>query len=191
MKKRLIWAGVSLGTALLLAGGWFVWYAFFSGPQLYEAVRYGRHDRIDLLLLIGANIEWTGAEGTTALIHAHEGSIIRLVEAGARVDVTNAGGQTPLHKAARKAWNRATIVLLNHGANSNAQDFRGRSPLFLMAREAARTARGAQTYPAVEDMAVLTQALLAAGANPDLPNNDGVTPRQLLEEAGIGVEEVE
>jgi ankyrin repeat protein len=59
-------------------------------------------------------------------------------------------------------------ILLRAGARVDAQDTRGNTPLW----RAVFESRGRGDT---------IQALLAAGANPDLPNQSGVTPGQLAE----------
>ena len=59
-------------------------------------------------------------------------------------------------------------ILLRAGAMVDAQDTRGNTPLW----RAVFESRGRGDT---------IQALLAAGANPDLPNQSGVTPGQLAE----------
>ena len=55
-----------------------------------------------------------------------------LLELGSDVTVTNRYGQTALHGAA-SMWEDGVIQLLvDHGANVNAEDQRGRTPLYLV-----------------------------------------------------------
>uniref|UniRef100_A0A7S1F8G1 Uncharacterized protein n=1 Tax=Noctiluca scintillans TaxID=2966 RepID=A0A7S1F8G1_NOCSC len=71
--------------------------------------------------------------GLTPLMYvAQNGSVEAvslLLEASARVDLTDEDGLTPLHFAAASGSLRACQVLIEHGASTNAQDDEGRKPM--------------------------------------------------------------
>jgi uncharacterized protein len=75
-------------------------------------------------------------------------------------------GFTPLHFAAQQSQAHLIGVLVEAGADVDAQDRWGDTPLW----RAVFSSRG-------EGATIL--ALLAVGANPDLPNTSGVSPRSL------------
>lgn len=86
-------------------------------------------------------------------------------------------GGTPLHAAARKVQEASMYYLLGLGADINARDVKGRTPLLtLLMVKSDVDRREAARY------------LLQEGAFPDLHDNDGNTARPLLEEkCGIEV----
>lgn len=54
-----------------------------------------------------------------------------LLEHGAKVNLEDKKGRTPLHRAAVNGTVELMHVLLEHGANAGAEDGEGRSPLHL------------------------------------------------------------
>ena len=103
----------------------------------------------------------------------YQSIVKKLLKAGGDVDIRNKGdrpdsGETPLHCAA--LWGRYEIaqLLIDAGANVNAQDDQGSTPL----HEAARTGR-----------VKLSQLLLDSGAKADARDDDGKTPLDRCREA--------
>ncbi len=92
----------------------------------------------------------------------------RSLEAGEDPNARGPGGATPLHLAVRDA--SKVELLLEHGAVVDATTEQGRTPLHL----AASSAGGG---PALE-------LLLAAGASPNAPDREGVTPLQAASLSG-------
>jgi cytohesin len=95
-----------------------------------------------------------------------EAEIVRaLLKAGADPNRVDLDGTTALHYAAG-AGPRAVRLLLNAGADPNARANDGRSSLF----------------SAIEDgLPAVVEALLEGGADPSLPDESGVSPRELVE----------
>lgn len=90
-----------------------------------------------------------------------------LLEQGAEVDARNKAQRVPLHLAAEAVHDAQTDVvrlLAKYGADLNAQDKKGRTPLHRA------------TY---EGRAKAAEALLAAGADPKLPNKSGKTALEI------------
>ena len=52
-----------------------------------------------------------------------------LLDNGAKVDSSNAGGHTPLHEAAYRGYTDIMFELLKRGANPNARSTQKRTPL--------------------------------------------------------------
>jgi ankyrin repeat protein len=100
------------------------------------------------LLAAGANLNLSTDDGTTPLMVAAglgrvtfspgqrrgirstsgEEAVKILVEAGADVNAVNEADFTALHGAAFRGLNEIIQYLVEHGANVNARDFRGRTP---------------------------------------------------------------
>ena len=68
-----------------------------------------------------------------------------LVEAGANVNAVNEGDFTALHGAAFRGLNEIIQYLVEHGADINARDFRGRTPYRLA--EGSKQSFQFQAYP--------------------------------------------
>lgn len=88
-----------------------------------------------------------------------------LIAAGAKVNTTGEGRETPLHQAASGGRTGVAEVLLSAGADVNVKDDEGRTPL-----------HAAAAWGHVE----LTGLLLAAGADPNAVDNDKETPLHLV-----------
>lgn len=138
-----------------LKGATPLWVAAYfangASPDAVAAVEVMR-----VLLAAGAGHSLTTADGTTPLMAAAglghgsyqpgaergarslsaEAAVAALVEAGADVNATNEGQFTALHGAAFRGLNEVIEYLVRHGAQLNAQDFKGRT--------AFRIAQGAQ-----------------------------------------------
>ena len=59
---------------------------------------------------------------------AAEEAVKLLLDAGADVNAVNEADFTALHGAAYRGLNEVIQILVEHGANINARDFRGRTP---------------------------------------------------------------
>ena len=81
----------------------------------------------------------TTEDGTTPLILAArlaiEGMVEQLIEAEADLNFADAAGKTALHWAASVNNVEAVNILLQNGANRDAQDDKDETPLYLAARE--------------------------------------------------------
>lgn len=84
-------------------------------------------------------------------------------------DSRGRNGETPLHWMATLGDDKGVLLLLNAGANINAQDNGGNTPL----------------HRAISDRQVsAAQALLTAGADRALTNIEGLTPKGLADADG-------
>src|SRR5205814_5589793 len=92
-----------------------------------------------------------------------EEAVRLLVEAGVDVNTTNEADFTALHCAAFSGMNELVQYLVEHGANINARDWRGRTPFRL-----AEGAKQSFHYQAWPDVAALLQKL-GADTPPGIP----------------------
>lgn len=123
-----------------------------------------------LLCLAGAQVSTLSAQQSGGVQCEHwntpslpSGFIARCLAAGADPNARNStSGYTPLHWA-NSADDVAALVA--EGANLNARDFLGHTPLHM-----------AVNTPLFDRSAEAVVALLAAGADPSARNNNGETP---------------
>ncbi len=133
-------------------------------------------DSITTLLAAGADVNRADASGTTALhcaviLHEHEG-IRCLLAAGANVHARQGKARlTPLHRAAGQPEDEDKLIppLLAAGADPNARDAKGRTPLHAAAE--LHRSEG-------------IRLLLAAGADVNAQDEEGNTPMHIACESG-------
>ena len=77
-----------------------------------------------------------------------------LLRAGANIHAQAADGQTAVHSAAQKGWNKVLKFLVGNGASINAKDLAGRTPL-----DYAKGNIGANQQPPHPDTAALLEKL--------------------------------
>jgi ankyrin repeat protein len=140
-----------------------------------------RKDRktLGLLLAAGADIDGADKDGRTPLMHAvldsnPDPSFIRhLLESGATPEITDTNQRwTALHFAAQAQVPDVVFLLVAAGAQVDAQDAFGNTPLW----------RAVMTpYP---NTAVI-DILLRGGADPMMRNGHGVSPLDLVRKRGL------
>jgi len=105
----------------------------YSGPDgmapLASAAMCGQTDIVGYLLHHGANPNRKDSSGRTALYLADGETVRLLVEGGARVNIRDLKGWTPLHSQAHENNSQGCQYLIEYGADVNAKDERGRTPL--------------------------------------------------------------
>jgi ankyrin repeat protein len=139
---------------------------------LHECVRQnGSACVLDMLIEVaGVNIDVREKYGCTAThiacLMRNGSALARLVAAGANLDLTDNRGNTPLHYSRfdPTATDQFAVLLLAAGANVHTRSISGRTPL----------------HWASEKLHASVHALVACGADLDAPDDQGVTPRQLL-----------
>ena len=113
----------------------------------------------------------TDREGRTPLHYAaledRADDVRELLDAGAEVNAQDRGGYTPLHFAAQQGSISAATLLVAAGAQVEIADGFGNTAL----HKAAFQFQGGD--PA------LIRLLLDAGADPDIRNNTGKSPREV------------
>jgi ankyrin repeat protein len=177
-----------LTTALVTARGDIIQFLLHSGadpnkrtragvpPILYAGIA-GQHAddplwAIKALIHYGADPCAGDANGHTALHDVGNPQFVEFfLRQGCDVNATTANGRTPLHEAARASMTEGAQVLLAAGANPNAQDDAGTTPLHIAVYEIIDT-----------EYVGFCQLLLDRGADIDCPDGAGRTPRMLMKE---------
>jgi ankyrin repeat protein len=129
-------------------------YNGVDAPDVGDGVSEANRMNVDFirtLLAAGADPRLTTDDGTTPLmaaaglgrctnertlkrgkrLPAAEETVKLLLDAGSEVNAVNEADFTALHGAAFRGLNEVIQILVNHGANINARDFRGRTPFRL------------------------------------------------------------
>jgi hemoglobin len=156
------------------------------GNLLHDAAQAWDIERLRLLLSFGADVNARNFEGghTPLYYVANHVDLSRpadgkavaetLIRHGADVNVQSGPIRgTPLHTAARRDNVAVGSVLLSAGADLEARDIKGETPL--------RRALNCRQPGMIE-------LLLAHGANPDSPDKGCVTPRQVAKKRGLRIE---
>jgi ankyrin repeat protein len=178
--------------------------AAYSANGGASAQNFGQPNRsetgvevLQTLLAAGANLHFTTDDGTTPLMIAAglgratytpreprgirspgaEAAVKVLLEAGADINAVNEADFTALHGAAFRGLNEVVQYLVQHGANINARDFRGRTPYRLA--EGAKQSFQFQSWP--ETAALLKQ--LGADTRLGVPGTVQERARDLAAEA--------
>jgi ankyrin repeat protein len=152
----------------------------YDRTPLHVAV-WHRCDSTVIDTLIGAaciDVDIRDRDGFTAihtacLMHNID-AVTRFVAAGANLELTDKKGDTPLHYGRFDSKGQFTELLLAAGANVHARNNSGNTACHLACQMSHRS----------------LPALLAFGADLDEPDNDGVTPRQLLMTSQPTTEEI-
>jgi len=109
-----------------------------------------------------------------AVLGSSVGMVGLLIESRADLNAKDSHGFTPLHFAAQEYLPEIAQILVGKGEDVNAVDEDGNSVLW----RAIASARGRDE---------VARCLIDNGANADLANHEGVTPRALAERLGSAV----
>ncbi|MBC6613317.1 ankyrin repeat domain-containing protein [Hymenobacter sp. BT507] len=146
-----------------------------SSPRLSPKVVGAVHRRDYLALeqlVTDSTIDLSDDYGRTVLsLVSNYGDVVLLqwvLRKGPALDRQDCNGWTALHFAAQAYAVEMAALLLEAGARVDVSDAYGNTALW----RATFESRG---------QGAMLQLLLAHGANPDQPNNNGVSPRQLAE----------
>lgn len=157
--------------------------AYADSASIFDAIKKGDVAQVDKMLASGTdpNIR-NSAPGTyldnlTALLYAiavEQTECAKLiVEKGADVNATSGEpGMSPLHAAVFIESPTMVEYLIAHGANVNAKDRNGNTPLHHV-NDAANYARTASPQ--------ISNLLIAKGADVNISNNKGETPKYYIE----------
>jgi ankyrin repeat protein len=164
-----------------------------GASPLHNAVTLRRVDLVTFFLARGAKVDIGTVPVVFNAVLRGDAVITKLLlKAGAKTQVLDQNGLTPLHLAAVRPL--VAEVLIDHGANIDAADPRGFTPLMYAANEgnvdvvsmllprhpnlAATTKVGNTALHLAADQghSAIVVMLLAAGANPSVQNTRKQTP---------------
>ncbi len=159
----------------------------YGSSPLAEAVKIADLALVELLLAAGADVESPNEDGQSVLMLAARAGSIEIAEAlvrhGADVNAREAWrGQTALMWAVDAQSVEITQFLIDHGADIEARAVVNDWPVQMTAEPEPRNQyrpTGGMTpllYAARAGCEGCVAALLDAGADPNRPNPDGVTP---------------
>lgn len=149
---------------------------------LVAAVYRNELGQIERMIDSGLDVNATGADERTPLIHAvlsehaSKKTVELLIRRGAHVDYPDGEQKwTALHFAARDHKIEIIEVLLTAGADPNAVDVFGNTPLWRAVMEHS------------PKTASVVKLLVARGSDPEKSNKSGVSPRLLSKRMGKDV----
>src|SRR5215472_9485018 len=162
----------------------------FGSTPLAEATKEGDARMVKTLLAAGSGTEGANADGQTALMIAIKNGDLPvfnlLIDAGAKVNaVEKVQDQTPLMWAAAAGRNAPEMVkvLIAKGANVNARakfnDWAGQITSEPRAQYHTYGGLTPLLYAARSGCYACVEALVSAGADVNLPNNEGMTPMMI------------
>jgi len=135
-----------------------------GNTPLILAAEHGYINAVEALIAHKAHLDRRNNDGSTALMAAiangYPNIATLLVEAEASVNRLNNNGESAVRMAQDKGYTKLVELLKFKGANLELK-FESDSPLYVAA---------------MADNIQLVSELLDKGANPNIPNNDGMTP---------------
>jgi len=177
-----------------------------SQSSLIEAVKTNDLDRINALLVSGADVNGRDKLGETPLhlaaVRGYKETSQLLIAKGADVNAGDKRGLTPLHAAAWMGHQEIVAMLIGEGADVNARDKDGVAALhtaalagrkdtvaLLIAKGAAINAKNVDGVTPLHAAALAghretVSLLIARGADVDAKNEDGLTPLDAASQKG-------
>lgn len=152
------------------------------GPLLHEAAKNGDIRSLRKTLRSGSELDVNELddEDRTALHYASNSLIAeKLINAGAVIDIEDAEGCTPLHRAVAERRLDVVWLLLTHNARTDTRDDEGKTPMAHAhgcppAESMLRHGTSTALLRAVEaDRADIVEALIGAGADKEVRNEKG------------------
>ncbi|CAE8700512.1 unnamed protein product [Polarella glacialis] len=186
VKTALVWNSVPLLSVTLLRGSRGCSCRSRFDHSLHEAVNHHQIGALEFLLRSGIKDSINEACGGYRPLHRavrmarKEGDVgyklaFFLLQHGARHDLVSHSGNTPLHEAAFNASAQVVKLLLTFGADPNAGNNAGRTPLHVVCRKTLFAQDGLQDEVA--------EVLLASGADPTRLDANGFRPADHAAEA--------
>lgn len=170
-----------------------------GGTALMRAVASSNREVALFLIQKGADTAASAGNGETLLHKAGavaNKEILRFVidKASIPLDTTDDKGNTPMHHAAGLGYIESVKTLLEKGAAADLRNNVGATPLIAMAGYVSHSYNMASFCPemqeyftlAVQEMSAIAPLLLKAGADIDACDNQGVSVKSALDEAGCG-----
>ncbi|KAK7066471.1 hypothetical protein SK128_007029 [Halocaridina rubra] len=175
-----------------------------GGTALIVAAQCGHWDVVQELLRRGADPHSAMKDRATAVFVAAQNghtSVVRtLLAAGAKANVRRLDGASPLWIASQMGHQSVVRLLLNHGTNVDICRHDGATPLFKAAHKGhvdvvqellpykphlglLRNGESALHAAALYGHIRVLKALVQAGADPGLKNDQGLTPIQIASQA--------
>jgi uncharacterized protein len=157
----------------------------YGSSPLAEAVKIADTELVEMLLDAGADVETPNQDGQTALMLAARAGALDVAELlirhGADVNARESWrGQTALMWAADGDFPELAALLIDHGADvktrAMANDWRAQITSEPRAQYRPTGGLTALLYAARSGCTACVRPMLAAGADIDQPNPDGVTP---------------
>ncbi|XP_071531256.1 uncharacterized protein [Panulirus ornatus] len=175
-----------------------------GGTALIVAAQCGHMDVVMELLQRGADPHSAMKDRATAVFVAAQNghtSVVRtLLAAGAKANVRRVDGASPLWIASQMGHQGVVRLLLNHGVNPDVTRHDGATPLFKAAHKGhlevvlellpfkpclglLKNGESALHAAALYGHLRVLRALVQAGADPGLKNDQGLTPIQIAAQA--------
>ena len=188
--KQLLKADPRLATSLVDEAGLYkskIFHWLYVGDTALHLAAAGyRVDLVKLLLAAGADPNSsTNHRQSSPLHYAADGyingpvwnaerqvkTLQSLLDAGARINIQDKNGATPLHRAVRTRCAAAVNCLLERGADATLRNKPGSTPFHLAVQNTGRGGSGADAARAAQRQII--QEFLAAGLNPALKDAKG------------------
>jgi hypothetical protein len=185
LKKDSSLATQHAAEAKLYQSGIFHWF-YVGDTALHLAAAGYRVEIVGLLLAAGADPNAAAnMRHSTPLHYAADGcttcpawnarrqveTLRCLLEEGARIDVQDMNGATPLHRAVRTRCAAAVKLLLESGANASMKNHPGSTPFHLAVQNTGRGGSGTPEAHAAQREIIET--FLGIGLDPRVKNSAG------------------